>query len=174
MTELLANRRPLRHWGPLALGAFIFVICCVLGWRNVGTALDEALEIEVEDVRLTGLPLGALALEAELTVVNRRRLAAEYLGIEGPLTIAGRSIPYSIEGLSAGDVVASGERRRVVLRVRPEAADLLSIGVSAALARKLEVRFDGTVRVEVLRLRVSLPLSIRRSFPTPMGRSRGD
>jgi hypothetical protein len=146
----------------------------VLGWGNVRTALDEALEIEVHSVTLTGPPLGALSLEAELIVVNRRLLPAEYLGIEGALTIAGRSIPYSIEGLSAGDVIASGERRRLVLRVRPKAADLLSIGVGAALARKLEIRFEGTVRVEVLGIDVSLPLSIRRSFAAPAGLTTGN
>jgi hypothetical protein len=143
-----------------AIGAAALTLAVLVAGFLLVTMLRQPVVAAVDNVTLGREGLSA-AIEAEVTLLPRVRVTFE--GLSGTLHVAEQRVDYEVEGLVAGDVLVPESEHHVVVRVAMGPTAIGAAVVRALGQGKLVVDFDGTVRVTVLGIPVSVPLHFERA-----------
>ena len=140
--------------GGLALALSLSAATCV-GCQTLKDPFDVSLE--AVRARPDGL---SVDVHIDLTLIPHAR--ARFLSIDGDLRIQGQSYPFSIEGLTQGDLLHANQPRQVSVKVDLSGLDVAQTLLLTVGSGNLKVTFEGIARVKVLGLTTSIPVQVDR------------
>ncbi len=160
---------PLRRWTPAISGFLVLVLCVAAASFLLDQRLGSTLTCETVEVvfRPARLAQGDVVVRAE--VRNNSRIGATYRGLDADLLVSGEKHEYSVSGLRPGDRIESGEVIELEVVVEMSTLQLVAAGLGAVLKGKLEVVVDGSVRVAVFGVPLTLPVQVNRQVKIGVG-----
>jgi hypothetical protein len=110
--------------------------------RNGYTARLTALEMQGANPKL--------AIVATVDVTNTTSVDGTFAGLEGVVSVQGADQDWKLLEPTEGAALAAGETIPLRLEVTIAPMDAVKIGLAALAGGGLDMRFDGTLRVEAL------------------------
>lgn len=155
---------------PILVCIAVVVVGSLGCWFYVKHQVNQGIDVQVVSARvqlgddpeqLSGLLL--LGLEVQ----NQTPLSGTYQGVDGTLKLGSQLLKWTVEGIEVGQEVSGGEELELTLHVPVSAKQAFGGVLGAVITGKLEMSFEGHVKVSMLGLNVQVPVSDRRSVSIP-------